>query len=351
MRRRLSELTPEQWKDFEEALALFRADDASAKVPDRGYLAFAVRHGNPMPVRKRLANVPQQDAPADCMCNHSTGDVSANPADLSQPLFLLWHRAYIHAFELSLRFIMRDELAPLRAQRKLPVPDWQHFRLPYWDWSSEDPNIRKQELAAICEHFIAKGVLPSSRSIFGAPPNLASVDPGIVFQNPFYDHLRNPEIFGSAACPSDLFPLEEAENPMIAAPAEPFTVFNKRFLDGWHQTVHQRVGGGGQTMGSTEYASQDPLFWVHHANVDRLWMVWVAGRQAEGEAAPVPDLSAAWRARPVVFPVRANGKAYGYWPDYASLAVNAPDAALGYRYGAYDFFPNGTNAKREIAKP
>ncbi|WP_428382272.1 tyrosinase family protein [Nevskia ramosa] len=254
-RRRLSELRPEQWRDFEEALALFRADDAAVKVPDRGYLAFAARHGNPLPVRKRLANIPPQDSPADCMCNHSTEDIRSDPADPLQPLFLLWHRAYIHAFELSLRFIMRDELAPLRAERKLPAPDWRNFRLPYWDWSSEDPRVRKQELAAICKHFIAKSTLPSASSVFASPPNLASVDLGIAFQNPLYDHLRNPDIFGSAACPYDLFSLEEAENPMIAAPAELFTVFNKRFLDGWHQTVHQSVGGGGQTMGSTEYAS------------------------------------------------------------------------------------------------
>src|SRR5262249_11460120 len=40
-----------------------------------------------------------------------------------------------------------------------------------------------------------------------------------------------------------------------------------------HDGVHGFVGG---LMNSAETAAQDPIFWLHHANVDRLWTVWLS---------------------------------------------------------------------------
>ena len=37
--------------------------------------------------------------------------------------------------------------------------------------------------------------------------------------------------------------------------------------------MHVAVGGW---MGSFETAGLDPIFWLHHANIDRLWAVWRA---------------------------------------------------------------------------
>ena len=38
-----------------------------------------------------------------------------------------------------------------------------------------------------------------------------------------------------------------------------------------HNAVHSRIGG---KMGDPDTAGLDPIFWLHHANVDRLWEVW-----------------------------------------------------------------------------
>jgi tyrosinase len=38
-----------------------------------------------------------------------------------------------------------------------------------------------------------------------------------------------------------------------------------------HDLVHDDVGG---LMGDPETAGCDPIFWLHHANIDRLWEVW-----------------------------------------------------------------------------
>ena len=42
-------------------------------------------------------------------------------------------------------------------------------------------------------------------------------------------------------------------------------------------------------MGDPDTAAQDPIFWLHHANIDRLWNQWI--EQGGGRADPT---DAAW---------------------------------------------------------
>jgi len=44
-------------------------------------------------------------------------------------------------------------------------------------------------------------------------------------------------------------------------------------LEGIHNTVHGAVGAGGHAMGGASSPS-DPLFWLHHAFVDKIWADW-----------------------------------------------------------------------------
>ena len=43
-----------------------------------------------------------------------------------------------------------------------------------------------------------------------------------------------------------------------------------------HNAVHGVVGGQTGWMNDPDTAAQDPIFWLHHSNIDRLWAVWVA---------------------------------------------------------------------------
>ncbi len=42
-------------------------------------------------------------------------------------------------------------------------------------------------------------------------------------------------------------------------------------LEGYHNTVHGWVGG---TMTDISRAAADPVFYMHHAEVDRIWAIW-----------------------------------------------------------------------------
>ncbi|EGO02352.1 hypothetical protein SERLA73DRAFT_71478 [Serpula lacrymans var. lacrymans S7.3] len=44
-------------------------------------------------------------------------------------------------------------------------------------------------------------------------------------------------------------------------------------LEGVHDTVHSLVGGNGH-MSDPDYAAFDPIFFLHHSNVDRLFALW-----------------------------------------------------------------------------
>jgi tyrosinase len=61
-----------------------------------------------------------------------------------------------------------------------------------------------------------------------------------------------------------------------------------------HGAVHVSVGGW---MGSVPTAAQDPIFYLHHCNIDRLWNLWLA--QGGGRTDPLAD--AAWKDRQFTF--------------------------------------------------
>ncbi|HEX5306829.1 MAG TPA: tyrosinase family protein [Dyella sp.] len=56
-----------------------------------------------------------------------------------------------------------------------------------------------------------------------------------------------------------------------------------------HNPVHNIIGGA---MGSVTVSPRDPIFWLHHANVDRLWAAWVSA--GNGRSMP-PKTDAYWK--------------------------------------------------------
>lgn len=148
--------------------------------------------------------------------------------------FFTWHRGYLHFFERILRLASGDP----------------NLNLPYWDWSTA----------------------PSLPLTFRSPPDATS--------NPLYDDTR--QINNGAQLPPSV--VVDDLNTALGF-IEFFTAFFTGFspsLEGSpHGAVHTLIGGN---MGFVRRAANDPIFWLHHCNIDRLWNRWLG--QGAGRANP-----------------------------------------------------------------
>jgi len=187
--------------------------------------------------------------------------------------FLPWHRMYLGYFERIVR----------AAVVKLGGPsDWT---LPYWNYSdTSNPTAR-----ALPPAFREKK-LPD-----GAPNPLYTIDGIDVLRAPGVNAgklaVLPPADVAISGCLAETFFSPKSDvttgdlgfgGPATAANHDG-TVFGPDSVETRpHNAVHVDVGGqwtqGGKTfdgwMIDPDTAALDPIFWVHHANIDRLWSVW-----------------------------------------------------------------------------
>jgi hypothetical protein len=196
------------------------------------------------------------------------------------PGFFTWHRAYLMAFENALRYV------------------GCHVDLPYWDWSSGPTT----GVPAACR-------LPTYVNKLGA-----TVD------NPLYSGPRAAGGQTNRRADIDTTAFDDlASSAQAAMTAATFSSFQSQ-ISGVHGSVHGRTGGD---MGSVPTASYDPIFYLHHANVDRLWADWQVTHPG---LTPVSEAS---------FQLQPFPKPYtNAWQTGAD--VDSTDA-LGYRYRRFCF--------------
>lgn len=163
--------------------------------------------------------------------------------------FLPWHRMYLLRFER----IVAAEVAALGGPA-----DWA---LPYWNYSTNAAH---------------RALPPEFRS-----PTDSNGNP-----NPLYVAQR------SAAANAGQTILGPRDVDLSRCLTAPGTTLGGGFFGGMvvahfggmtgmlesvpHNAVHVRVGGSGGWMANPNHAALDPIFWLHHANIDRLWEVWLA---------------------------------------------------------------------------
>jgi tyrosinase len=221
--------------------------------------------------------------------------------------FLPWHRQYLGWFEQIV-------LAAVRARPDVDDATKDAWALPYWDYSLGEDRRK----------------LP--------PPFLEPTLPDTTTANPLFVGQR-------AAFINDGDPLDEliaradkAMEPAVfsePAPSGGFggaaTGFNHTAQDpnrakgmlekSPHDSVHSAIGG---FMGDFATAGRDPVFWCHHANIDRLWVVWLG--QTTGPPRDNPDPTGPW----------GTTKAHFHGPDgttdHVSTAAGALDTAAGLGY-------------------
>lgn len=169
-------------------------------------------------------------------CPDESGDNVFTCCLHGMPVFPHWHRLYLALVENEL--LARGSC----------------IAVPYWDW---------------IEPFDVLPPLINDLTYYNPETNK-------VFPNPFLkgrisfaatDTQRSPtkELFGNRYLYDHaLFALEQTD----------FCEFEVHY-EVLHNTIHSWIGGPNKhSMSSLDFAAYDPIFFLHHSNVDRLWAIW-----------------------------------------------------------------------------
>lgn len=186
------------------------------------------------------------------------------------PAFLPWHRQFLLEFENDLRETHND---------------FKDVALPYWDWSRD-----RQGASVFTDEFMGPFNPYDEQVILGPFGSLLGkweCKFWNVLTNDYEDiaSLRRAEALGPMPSP------EAAEKVMRDFPVYDMSPWDGDATGGFreqievnlHNVVHFAVGG---YMADPRRAVNDPVFFLHHANIDRLWACWQA---ANPGAQYVPD--------------------------------------------------------------
>lgn len=208
-------------------------------------------------VMNTLINAPGDPNPYGILVgHHANHGFNMHPfmGPVATQRFLPWHRVFVLKVEQ-----MGQAIDPL-------------FFIPYWKWTTD-------------------------RAV---PSWLASYLPTIKVPGINRTVTRNPPR------PNTTLPTSAQINAVLTATS--FTNFVVA-IDGPHGRVHNWCFG---TMSDVSWSPVDPLFWLHHAEIDRIWSVWQAANPGKN-----PTLT-------------GSNRTMSPWPETAVQVGSI--ASLGYSY-------------------
>jgi tyrosinase len=187
--------------------------------------------------------------------------------------FLPWHRMYLGFFERIVR----------AAVVKLGGP--QDWALPYWNYSDATNANAKALPPCFRTPKLPDG---SANPLFTIQSINIPRAPGI---NAGHASVIPDEDVDLSACLRESFYSPDTDTTTgdlgFGGPATGFNhdgqVFAASSVESVpHNAIHVDVGGQWTHNGATvdgwminpDTAALDPIFWLHHANIDRLWAVW-----------------------------------------------------------------------------
>ncbi|KIJ47996.1 hypothetical protein M422DRAFT_66385 [Sphaerobolus stellatus SS14] len=279
-------------KDKELTNLYILAMDRMMRIPQedvKSWFQIGAIHGRPF---IPYDNVGQKGSFGGYCCHSST-------------LFPPWHRPFLalleqflgeHAKKIACEFVNESD-------KERYIKAAERFRLPYWDWALEAPlpDIVASQAKVECE-------MPNGQKQ--------------VIDNPLYGYKFEPafKYYGDTFKDLDIWEkwnrtLRYPTNQEATADSAPasmeavlknnqFTLRDRcynlltrvttwtRFshdadaqidvgtdgvdsIESIHNQMHV-LGGKDGHMGVVEYAAFDPVFWLHHGNVDRIFALWQA---------------------------------------------------------------------------
>jgi tyrosinase len=217
-----------------------------------------------------------------------------------RPAFLPWHRQYLYMFENALREVSGDDT----------------IALPYWDWT--DPAARKVIFSTSFlspngdraqNHAVVKGPFRKGKWVLKVRDPKANDPLQYTFLSRNIGSWPSVKALPTVAQVNAALATPRYDIPAYGVGADPAKSFRNN-IEGWrgfsgmkcvkgimnpvkikgnkqpnllHNAVHLFVGGAagppddnaGGTM-TLNTSPNDPVFWLHHANIDRLWSIWGA---------------------------------------------------------------------------
>ncbi len=157
------------------------------------------------------------------------------------PLFLPWHRLFLKELEDKLKIITNNV----------------NFSIPYWDWTIDSQNPYNSPL-------LTKDYFGETNTVTGRVENWK-------YNTDSYFNVRVPSIK-----PLQRFYKQNytfTHKLIVASLLNTSYSFSKMATNLEnipHANVHNFFNGDMNTL----YSPNDPIFWMHHAFVDKLWYDW-----------------------------------------------------------------------------
>ncbi|MBW4671404.1 MAG: tyrosinase family protein [Cyanomargarita calcarea GSE-NOS-MK-12-04C] len=300
VRKNVIDLTPQEKIDFVEAIKTLKKIPGTNSKNVSIYDEVVAIHSGAMtfdPMQLGGNVILPQDKP-------STGPATGSDAAHENAGFLPWHREYLDRFEKALQSVNPN------------------VTIPYWDWADPrsvgvifDPNFLGTNGSGRTEILEYPDGGPTIR-LEGGPVvsgNFSEADGWRLIPD-LHSNIGTAESLGTSlvrflpspsAPPGVGFPLDRAETDRIVKSPD-YQTF-RRFVEGEislnadgtqrecgnfpcnHNFVHGTVGGSAPnpnlnemdrriltfgTMSNTPGSPNDPVFWLLHSNVERLWAEW-----------------------------------------------------------------------------
>lgn len=198
--------------------------------------------------------------------------------------FLPWHRIFVFYFERIIR----------------QVSGRADFTLPYWNYTSWDPAKRgvvPLQFRLPDDPVFGALYLPNRTSLANSGQPIHQNQPGDAMNISSVMALTNYSTVGSVQG------------------------FCRALDSGVHGRIHVLTGTS-SNMGAVPYAANDPLFWIHHSNIDRLWASW----NRNGNRNPT---SATWADNTFIFANQNRQRVVARLKNYFSVLQ------LGYTYDRF----------------
>jgi tyrosinase len=170
-------------------------------------------------------------------------------------LFAVWHRPYVLMMEQALQ------------------SQTAGFALPYWDWTSDQAQ--------------AEGIPRIFSEATWINPASGTAEPNPLLSQPILKAGTIPTYTKTSRDSGPPSGLAGLVAPVRNAQRDTNYLDYTADLENPHNGLHGWVSG---TMGYVAWAAFDPLFWVHHANVERLFCEW---QDTNPSVQPPPDVASA----------------------------------------------------------